>query len=205
MALNLTITDPVANDTMFTKIDEFIIRNIFLFNGTLYVLYVLLFVFGVVGNSIVIYVLMSSIFLNRPSTASGGGCGAPTNLTTVRQSIVTAQQSPTPTQQQQQQQHSQQSPISRSGTHNNSFRQLVKRNEDNRFSSPSVKYLIVEEEEARRNKNSLTTISNNKTGELGDSMVAVVRTRQDRSNSCKYPEVVSSKQVRAYYYKQAII
>lgn len=73
-----------AASTSTSWINQFIITNIDHFERTLYILYIIIFMLGVVGNSIVIYVLMSSIFLSRPAgnviggatiTAGGGGGG----------------------------------------------------------------------------------------------------------------------------------
>ncbi|CAF0729349.1 unnamed protein product [Brachionus calyciflorus] len=50
------------NETAF---DLFIRNNLQYFHLISYILYTLIFLFGILGNSVVIYVLMSSIFVNR--------------------------------------------------------------------------------------------------------------------------------------------
>lgn len=48
-----------------SQMDLFLTRNILFFEIPLYVLYSVVFLFGILGNSIVIYVLLSSICINR--------------------------------------------------------------------------------------------------------------------------------------------
>lgn len=82
----MTITEPTMSTP--SGINLFIINNIDHFERSLYILYVIIFILGVVGNSIVIYVLMSSIFLSRPANAGGGGHNRRATTTTVAQTTT---------------------------------------------------------------------------------------------------------------------
>lgn len=83
MTMSTTTAEPIPSG-----INLFIINNIDHFERSLYILYVIIFILGVVGNSIVIYVLMSSIFLSRPANAGGGGHNRRATTTTVAQSTT---------------------------------------------------------------------------------------------------------------------
>jgi ABC-type multidrug transport system fused ATPase/permease subunit len=48
-----------------SPLDSFLSKNIFYFETSLYILYSLIFLFGVLGNTIVIYVLVTSLCVNR--------------------------------------------------------------------------------------------------------------------------------------------
>ncbi len=48
-----------------SALDSFLSKNIFYFETSLYILYSLIFLFGVLGNTIVIYVLTTSLCINR--------------------------------------------------------------------------------------------------------------------------------------------
>lgn len=54
-----------------STLDVFLKKNLFFFELTLYVLYSLIFLFGIFGNSVVIYVLLSSIFVDRKQKHPG--------------------------------------------------------------------------------------------------------------------------------------
>ena len=49
----------------YGALDQFLLENVIYFEITLYVLYPLISILGVIGNTLVIYVLMSSIFVDR--------------------------------------------------------------------------------------------------------------------------------------------
>ena len=63
--LNITLNATVVEQSPDSALDLFLSRNIVYLETTLYILYSLIFIFGVVGNSIVIYVLVSSLCINR--------------------------------------------------------------------------------------------------------------------------------------------
>lgn len=83
MTMSTTTAEPIPSG-----INLFIINNIDHFERSLYILYVIIFILGVVGNSIVIYVLMSSIFLSRPANGGGGGHNRRATTTTVAQTTT---------------------------------------------------------------------------------------------------------------------
>lgn len=67
--INATIASVIdfaaANANNLTKFDLFLQKNIHYIEISLYLLYTFIFVFGILGNSVVIYVLISSICMNR--------------------------------------------------------------------------------------------------------------------------------------------
>lgn len=108
----MTITEPTMSTP--SGINLFIINNIDHFERSLYILYVIIFILGVVGNSIVIYVLMSSIFLSRPANAGGGGHNRRATTTTVAQTTTTVRNV------------GQSTPVIGRTANQSSFRQMVK-------------------------------------------------------------------------------
>lgn len=186
-ASNLTESSMSAGPNQIELIDLF-----------LYVLYFLIFMFGVVGNSIVIYVLMSSIFLNRTSSGgtSGRRCPAMTNAHSTMTAVTVTRLAPAA---------AATSPISRGN--NNSFRNLVKRNgnESERNVSSQTRavsaktslttaagnYLGVDDESNRKSSSRLSS-------GVGEPAITINHVA-DRSNSIKDTSSTSFKQVHFFF------
>ena len=65
---NTSLNSSIGNASALDALHE---TNIFFFELTLYVLYSLIFLFGIFGNSVVIYVLLSSIFFDKKHHQAG--------------------------------------------------------------------------------------------------------------------------------------